>query len=220
MKKYVQEMPTYLVRIETIEEPIITEITLEIEALMRYIKEEMEKVVSMGRMVPPDVLLVLDTIDEPGKFADMACANLGLHVEKAQEILEIIDPIERLQKAFRDHRQRDRASQYAGQDTLPGQGRNDQEPEGLLPAGADEGDHDPSSERADERDRRGQRTCGSGSRRRKCPKEVEKEAKKQVERLEMMHPDAIESNMLRTYIEWLVELPWSDSTKDNIEIER
>ena len=48
------------------------------------------------------------------------------------------------------------------------------------------------------------------------PKEVEKEAKKQVERLEMMHPDAIESNMLRTYIEWLVELPWSNSTKDNI----
>ena len=43
----------------------------------------------------------------------------------------------------------------------------------------------------------------------KMPREVEKEAKKQVERLEMMHPDAIESNMLRTYIEWLVELPWS-----------
>ncbi len=63
--EYVQETPTFLVRIEPIEEPIITEITLEIEALMRYVKEEMEKVVSMGRMVPPDILMVLETIDEP-----------------------------------------------------------------------------------------------------------------------------------------------------------
>jgi ATP-dependent Lon protease len=52
------------------------------------------------------------------------------------------------------------------------------------------------------------------------PLEVEKEAKKQVERLEMMHPDAIESNMLKTYVEWLVELPWSTSTKDNIDIKK
>ena len=55
IEEYVQEVPTFLVRIEQIEEPIITEITLEIEALMRYVKEEMEKVVSMGRMVPPDI---------------------------------------------------------------------------------------------------------------------------------------------------------------------
>ena len=98
IEEYVQETPTFLVTIETIEEPIITEITLEIEALMRYVKEEMEKVVSMGRMVPPDILMVLDTIDEPGRLADIAAANLGLNVDKAQEILEIVDPVERLRK--------------------------------------------------------------------------------------------------------------------------
>ena len=98
IEEYVQERPTFLVRVKAVEEPLITEITLETEALMRYIKEEMEKVVSMGRMVPSDVLLVLDTIDEPGKFADIACANLGLQVDKAQELLEIVDPIQRLRK--------------------------------------------------------------------------------------------------------------------------
>ena len=96
--EYVQETPTFLVKVEAIEEPLITEITLEIEALMRYVKEEMEKVVSMGRMVPPDILMVLDTIDEPGKLADIAAANLGLAVDKAQEVLEIVDPVERLRK--------------------------------------------------------------------------------------------------------------------------
>ena len=54
----------------------------------------------------------------------------------------------------------------------------------------------------------------------KMPKDVEKEANKQLERLDMMHPDAIESTMVRTYIEWLVELPWSVSTKDNIDIKK
>ena len=54
----------------------------------------------------------------------------------------------------------------------------------------------------------------------KMPKEVEKEAKKQLERLDMMHPDAVESTMVRTYLEWLVELPWSKSTKDNIDIKK
>ena len=96
--EYVQESPTFLVRIEQVEEPIITDITLEIEALMRYVKEEMEKVVSMGRMVPPDILMVLDTIDEPGRLADISAANLGLTVDKAQEVLEIVDPVARLKK--------------------------------------------------------------------------------------------------------------------------
>jgi ATP-dependent Lon protease len=98
IQQYVQENPCFLVKLEEIDEPIITEITLEIEALMRYVKEEMEKIVSMGRMVPADVLIVLDGIDEPGRFADVACANLGLQVDKAQELLEVVDPIERLRK--------------------------------------------------------------------------------------------------------------------------
>jgi ATP-dependent Lon protease len=101
IEEYIQETPTFLVRLTAIEEPIITEITLEIEALMRYVKEEMEKVVSMGRMVPPDILMVLDTIDEPGRLADIAAANLGLNVDKAQEVLEIVDPVERLRKLSR-----------------------------------------------------------------------------------------------------------------------
>ena len=98
IEEYVQETPTFLARISTIEEPIITEITTEIEGLMRYVKEEMEKVVSMGRMVPPDILMVLDTIDEPGRLADIAAANLGLTVDNAQEVLEIVDPVKRLRK--------------------------------------------------------------------------------------------------------------------------
>jgi ATP-dependent Lon protease len=216
--EYVQETPTFLVRIQPIEEPIITEITLEIEALMRYVKEEMEKVVSMGRMVPPDILMVLDTIDEPGKLADVAAANLGLAVDKAQEVLEIVDPIERLKKL----------SEILGKEIellnmqakILSQAKEEMSKsqreyflrEQMKAIRTELGEGDERSEDVEDLRKRIKKA--------KMPKDIEKEVKKQLERLDMMHPDAVESTMLRTYIEWLIELPWSKSTKDRLDIKK
>lgn len=218
IEKYIQEAPTFLVRLSSIEEPLITEITLEIEALMRYVKEEMEKVVSMGRLVPPDILMVLDTIDEPGRLADIAAANLGLNVDKAQEILEIIDPVERLRKL----------SEILGKEIellnmqakILSQAKEEMSKsqreyflrEQMRAIRTELGEGDERTEEVEELRKRIKKA--------KMPKEVEKEAKKQLERLDMMHPDAVESTMVRTYLEWLVELPWSKSTKDNIDIKK
>ncbi len=218
IEEYIQETPTFLVRLSTIEEPIITEITLEIEALMRYVKEEMEKVVSMGRMVPPDILMVLDTIDEPGRLADIAAANLGLNVDKAQEVLEIADPVERLRKL----------SEILGKEIellnmqakILSQAKEEMSKsqreyflrEQMRAIRTELGEGDERTEEVEELRKRIKKA--------KMPKEVEKEAKKQLERLDMMHPDAVESTMVRTYLEWLVELPWSKSTKDNIDIKK
>jgi ATP-dependent Lon protease len=218
IEEYVQETPTFLVRVKAIEEPLITEITLETEALMRYIREEMEKVVSMGRMVPSDVLLVLDTIDEPGRFADIACANLGLQVDKAQELLEVVDPIQRLRKLSeiigKEIELLNMQAKILSQakDEMTKSQREYFLREQMKAIRSELGETDERDD--DVKDLR------KKIKKAKMPREVEKEAKKQVERLEMMHPDAIESNMLRTYIEWLVELPWSTSTKDNIDIRK
>jgi ATP-dependent Lon protease len=218
IEEYVQETPTFLARISAIEEPVITEITLEIEALMRYVKEEMEKVVSMGRMVPPDILMVLDTIDEPGRLADVAAANLGLTVENAQEVLEIVDPVKRLR----------RLSEILGKEIellnvqakILSQAKEEMSKsqreyflrEQMKAIRTELGETDERSEEVEDLRKR--------IRKAKMPKDVEKEANKQLERLDMMHPDAVESTMVRTYIEWLVELPWSISTKDNIDIRK
>jgi len=218
MIQYLQEQPTFLVKIEPIEEPLITEITMEIEALMRYVKEEMEKIVSMGRMVPPDILMVLDTIDEPGRLADVAAANLGLSVDKSQEILEIVDPIERLKKL----------SEIMGKEIellnmqakILSQAKEEMSKtqreyflrEQIKAIRSELGEADERLEEIEEFKKRIKKA--------RMPKDVEKEAKKQLSRLDMMHPDAVESSMLRTYLEWLVELPWSKSTKDNINIKQ
>ena len=52
------------------------------------------------------------------------------------------------------------------------------------------------------------------------PPEVEKEAKKQLARLEQMHADAAEASIIRTYLDWLVDIPWSRTTKDNLDIKK
>ena len=52
------------------------------------------------------------------------------------------------------------------------------------------------------------------------PKEVEKEARRELERLEQMHPDAAEASMVRTYLDWLVDMPWSKSTTDNLDLHK
>jgi ATP-dependent Lon protease len=54
----------------------------------------------------------------------------------------------------------------------------------------------------------------------KMAEEVQKEAFKELERLEQMHPDAAEASMVRTYIDWLVDMPWSKSTKDNLDMKK
>lgn len=216
--QYLQEQPTFLVKIEPIEEPLITEITMEIEALMRYIKEEMEKIVSMGRMVPPDILMVLDTIDEPGRLADVAAANLGLSVDKAQEILEIVDPIERLKKLSEIMSKEIELLNM--QAKILSQAKEEMSKtqreyflrEQIKAIRSELGEADERLEEIEEFKKRIKKA--------RMPKDVEKEAKKQLSRLDMMHPDAVESSMLRTYLEWLVELPWSKSTKDNINIKQ
>jgi ATP-dependent Lon protease len=216
IEEYVQERPTFLVKIETVEDPLVTEITVEIEALMRYIKEEMEKVVSMGRIVSPDVLLVLDSIDEPGKFADIASANLGLQVEQAQELLEIFDPLERLRKLseiigkeIQLLNMQTKILTQAKEEMTKSQ-RDYFLREQMKAIRSELGETD---ERDDE-----VKDLRKRIKKAKMPREIEREAKKQLDRLETMHPDAIESSMVRSYIEWLVELPWSNSTKDNIDI--
>lgn len=216
--EYLQEAPTFLVRVEPLEEPLITEITLEIEALMRYIKDEMEKIVSMGRMVPAEVLMVLEGIDEPGRLADVASANLGLTIEKAQELLETVDPVERLK----------RLAEIIGKEVelLNVQAKIlSQAKEEMTKSQRDyflreqikaiKNELGETDDRAEEIELLRKRIKKA-----KMPKEVEKEAKRQLERLDMMHPDAVESAMLRNYLEWLIELPWSRSTRDNINIKK
>jgi len=206
----------YEATIQKIEDQKPSEMTLEVEALMRNVKEQLDKAVSLGKTILPDIMVVVENLDDPGRLADLVASNLGLKTEQAQEILEISDPIQRLK----------RVSEILGREVelLLVQQKIQTEARGEIDKTQREyflreqlkaiqrelGEID---ERAEEINEFSQKIKAA-----KMPDKVLKEAEKQLKRLEKMHPDSAKAATVRTYLDWLVELPWSKVTKDNLDI--
>jgi ATP-dependent Lon protease len=216
--EYLAEKPFYSVRIERVVEPAAQENTLEAEALIRTVKEELGKIVALGKAVSPEVMVIVENMQEPGSLADLVASNIGLKVEEAQGLLEVVDPLDRL-KRVNDFLNKESELlnmqariQSAAKEEMGKSQREYYLREQLRAIQQELGETDARSEEIAEL-----RKSVEGA---KMPAAVEKEALKQLGRLEQMHPDAAEAGMLRTYLDWLVEIPWGKSTKDALEINR
>ncbi len=214
--KFTQTDPFYIGEIEKVVDEKLPELTIEIEALMRSIKEQMDKSVSLGKSLLPDVMVLIENIDDPGKLADLVASNLSLKAEQAQEILEITDPGLRLKKISEilNREVELLIVQQKIQSDAKGEIDKTQREyflrEQLKAIQKELGEIDERTEESRELKKKIEDA--------KMPEKVEKEAIKQLKRLEKMHPDSAEAGTIRTYIDWLNELPWSKSTKDNINL--
>ncbi|MCS6837396.1 MAG: endopeptidase La [Bdellovibrionaceae bacterium] len=210
--------PFYEVKIRKIEEKPAGEPTVTGEALMRTAKEYVEKIIALGRTLPPDILLILDDVNDPGRLADLIASNVGLRVPDAQRVLETEDPEARL-KIVNELILKELeilAAQHRMRPSSPKEDMSKSQREYFLREQMraiknELGENDAKSEEIEEYR---QRIIKSG-----MPEDVEREALKQLHRLERMHPDASEAAMLRTYLDWLTDLPWSRMTEDRIDIE-
>lgn len=213
--KFLQKEPFYQVEIKALADTA-SSVSLETEALMRNVKEQIEKLVSFGKVILPDIMVVIENVDDPGKLADLAVANMGMKVEQAQEILEITDPVQRIKRINESLGKEIEllSMQQKIQADVRGEIDKTQREyflrEQLKAIQRELGDTDDRSE--------DMRELREKIKEAKMPEKAAKEAEKQLRRLERMHPDAAEASMTRTYIEWLSELPWSKSTKDNLDL--
>ena len=92
-------LPHLQAHIETVTEPEGGEKgSLEVEALMRNVKAALEKSQNLGKPISPEVIVIANNMEEPGRLADLTASNLDLKVEGAQAILEALDPVERLRR--------------------------------------------------------------------------------------------------------------------------
>ncbi len=214
--KFSQQEPFFMAEIEKTAEEKPVEMTLENEALIRNVKEQMDKAVSLGRTILPDVMVVIENIDEPGRLADLIASNLGLKTDQAQEILEMSDPIERLRKISEILSREIQLLTIQQKIQTEARGEIDKTQreyflrEQLKAIQKELGDIDERAEEIREFRKKIEEA--------KMPEKVMKEAEKQLKRLEKMHPDSAESGTIRTYLEWLTEIPWSKSTKDQLDI--
>jgi ATP-dependent Lon protease len=213
---FVRRKSVYRVKIEKISEEVITEITLEIEALMRNVREHSEKILAFRGELTGDVGTILEEINDPGKLADLVASNLRLKIEESQQLLELIDPVERLKKVNELLSREVQLSamqakiQSDVKDEISKSQRDYYLREQMRAIHRELGEHDEKAAELQDYKKKIKRA--------KMAKEAEKEAEKQLKRLEMMHPDSAEASVVRTYLDWLVELPWSKATKDIINI--
>ncbi|RYZ82025.1 MAG: endopeptidase La, partial [Proteobacteria bacterium] len=96
VKNYVKTEPSFEVAIEKIVENTSPTLAVEAEALIRTAKENIASIIALGRPLSPDILLVLDDVNDPGRVADLIASNIGIKVQDAQKVLEAADPKERL----------------------------------------------------------------------------------------------------------------------------
>jgi ATP-dependent Lon protease len=218
IKEYMQEKPLFLVRIQKVVEPPIGDPSLETEALVRSVKEQSEKVLSLKGILSPDVLAILDQIEEPGRLADLVASNLKLKIEEAQRILETFNPLQRLKRVNEFLSKEVQVSTM--QAKIQSQAREEMSKtqreyflrEQLKAIKAELGEIDEKAQEVNE--------LREKIKKAKMPPEVEKEANKQLSRLDQMHPESAEATIVRTYLDWLVEIPWSVSTEDNLDIKK
>ncbi|SNB47430.1 endopeptidase La [Geobacter sp. DSM 9736] len=218
ISEYISSKPFYSVRVDRVSEPATTEQSIETEALIRTVKEQLTKIISLGKVISPEVMVIVENMQEPGSLADLIASNIGLKVEEAQRLLEIIDPLERLKrvneflnKEYELLNMQARIQSAAKEEM----GKSQREyflREQLRAIQQELGETDARAEEMAEL-----RKAIDNA---KMPPNIEKEALKQLGRLEQMHPDSAESGMLRTFMDWMVDLPWSKSTKDILDIPR
>jgi ATP-dependent Lon protease len=215
-----QTEPYLQAKIERIEEPPATtpvEASLEIEALVRSVKESLDRAVSLGKGISPEVMVIAANLDDAGRLADLAASNLELKLEEAQGILETVAPVERLKRVSellaREIQvltmQQEISSQARGE-----MDRSQREYYLRQQLKAIQQELGEGEELAEEI--AGYRKLAEE---RKISKEGQEELERQVRRLERSHPESAETQIIRTYLDWLTALPWENLSEDNLDLE-
>ncbi len=220
IQSFEQSEPYFVTKLEKVEDVVPETENVAVSALMRSIREQLEKVISMGKILSPDILMVLEDIQDPGRLADLVASNMNLHVAEAQMILEVLDPVERLHKI---NEILSRELEILGmQAKINGVAEDDmaknqkefflrEQIRAIKSELGDDGGEPAEDEFQEFRDK----IAKAG-----MPEEVEKETTKQLVRLEKMHPDSSESSILRTYLEWMTDLPWAVASEETVNLEK
>jgi len=218
IEKYVRKRFLYKVDIEIMIEEPVKSIGVKTEALMRNVREQSEKILALRGELTNEIGAILESIEDPGKLADLVASNLKMRIEDAQNLLETFNPLKRLMK-INDilSKEVELSSMQAKiqsdvRDEISKSQRDYFLREQVRAIHRELGESDEKAQEVKEYKVKIKKA--------RMPEKSREEAGKQLKRLEQMHPESAESSVVRTYLDWLVELPWSKSSKGEIDIPR
>ncbi|NMB34744.1 MAG: endopeptidase La [Firmicutes bacterium] len=216
IKEFLQTEPYYNVVFESLEKDESK--SAEIEALARNILVQFEQYVKLSKKVPIEVLSTVTEIEEPGRLADIVASHLTLKTEQKQKILEAISSQDRLKILAKILSHEKEVLELEKKISLRVRKQMEKTQkeyylkEQIKAIQKELGERD---ERAAESEDYRERLAAAN-----LPEEVEKKALKEVDRLEKMPPAAAEAVVIHTYLDWLLELPWSVQTPDLLDLEQ
>ncbi|MEC7751578.1 MAG: endopeptidase La [Myxococcota bacterium] len=209
-----QTHPCMRVSFEEIEDIEPSELSEECQKLIQDLRQNLDELRKLGRGPGNDTVMVLKGVQDPGRLADLTAAQLQLPAAEAQKVLEINDPVERLRVVCGLLKRK-----------LESSGREEQRPRRLTRAqregflreqmrqirrelGDQSEEDDPVAElreRIEDLD---------------LPEEAQAEALKQLRRLEHLNPESTEASNVRSYLEWICDLPWNIETEDELNVQQ
>ncbi len=220
MEALVRTEPHMEARVRRIEEPpggATATGELEVEALVRSVKEALDRAAGLGKGISPEVLVIAANLEDPGRLADLVSSNLDLKIPEAQAVLEIQNPAERLAKASRLLAREIQVLTVQEEISSQARGEMDRSQREYylrqqLKAIQDElGEGEELAEEI--ADYRAKAEAKS------LPEEAREEMERQIRRLERSHPESAETSIIRTYLDWLTALPWSTFSEDDLDID-
>ena len=212
--EFIQEEPYFKARIEIIPETV--ERDLETDALMVNIKNLFQKAIEVATNLPKEVGMMIINIEDPNGLADFVASNINISTEEKQDILETLDVRKRLEKiTVLLNRELDILeigtkihSQVKGEMEKSQRDYYLREQLRAIQKELGEGE-----DRGREIEELREKIVKA-----QMPPEVEKQSLKELNRLAKIPPAAAEYTVARTYLDWLIEMPWAISTEDNLDI--
>ena len=190
----------------------------ELEASMRLVVGDLEEYLSISNRLSPDVLITVTDIEDPGRLADVIASYISFKIEDHQKILETIDFYERLEKLHQilqeeiellkieekiNQRVKKQITKVQKEYYLKEQMRAIQK---------ELGEEDEVLEEIEEYKTKINKI--------EMPEEVKEKALKELDRLNKMNPNSVETSVIRTYLDWIVELPWDIETENKVNIKK
>jgi len=189
---------------------------LESEALVKTAHEHFQKLVGLGKNISQEMLQVAEKTDDAGQLADLVATNLELDLGQRQEILETVPDSERLRMIIR-HLTKElqvlrmtTKIQSQAQKELGKAHREYILREQMKAIRRELGEEDDKA--SEVKEYREKLTL------KRLPEEAETRALSELKRFERMHPDSAESTVVRTYLDWILNIPWLEATRDNLNI--
>lgn len=202
--------PYPIARVELLAED--EQVPFEIEALARSVRTTFQEIVETSSTLPNELIIAASNTATPGVLADLIAANLSLKPEEQQAVRDAIQVEERLRLII-SYLQREREILSIGQKAQEEMSRTQREyvlRQQLEAIKRELGETDERAAEVAELRRQLEEA--------QLPEEPHKEAERELERLERLPPGAAESGMIRTYLDWLIGLPWVKSTEDNFDL--